>query len=78
MYGSQVSASSIIRPGLGVSAARAIGLPFNSIIGLQSRVSNFADVAMIMYSVLTKFADNLFADNHFPKVSKSLFSLDWA
>ena len=32
MYGSQVSASSIIRPRLGVSVARAIGLSFNLII----------------------------------------------
>ena len=73
-----VNASSIVKPRMGVSTARVIGSPFNSIIGPLSRTFNYADVAMIMYSVLTKFADNLFADNYFLKVSKSFFSLNWA
>ena len=32
---------------------------------------------MLMYSVLTKFADNLRADNHFPKVSDREVSVEY-
>ena len=48
-----------------------IEIPLSLIKGLKSSALGFGEVASIMFSVLTKFAESLLADSHIPNTKRN-------